>query len=393
MKKVSISIFGATGSVGTTTLDIIRQDPDKFKIKALTSHGDTENLISLAREFNPEFICIGNTEDYKLISKKINSKKIKCLVGREGLLNCAKEKTDVVVAGIVGLAGLEPLIESIKNSKTICIANKECFVSAGSLIMREAKLRNVKIIPLDSEHSAIFQILESNKNPIDKVYLTASGGPFYGLSKEELLNVTPSDAIKNPNWKMGKKISVDSATLMNKGLEIIEAKYLFDLKEEEIKVLIHRQSIAHGIVSFKNKSILGSFGEPDMKHPIKFALYWPHFYEDNSKPLNIEALSNLTFENINEDNFHALRLVRSILRGNEENLQIILNAANELAVRAFLDRRINFLDILVVVEDAIEYVSSSLGSGNFDKNKDLEYILDLDNLSRVKTEELISQRF
>ena len=181
MKKVSISIFGATGSVGTTTLDIIRQDPDKFKIKVLTSYGNTEKLISLAKEFNPEFICIGNTKDYKLISEKINSKKIICLAGREGLLDCAKEKTDVVVAGIVGLAGLEPLIESIKNSKTICIANKECFVSAGSLIMREAKLRKVNIIPLDSEHSAIFQILESNKNPIDKVYLTASGGPFYGL--------------------------------------------------------------------------------------------------------------------------------------------------------------------------------------------------------------------
>ncbi len=392
MKKISISIFGATGSVGTTALNVIRQDPDKFKIKVLTSHGNTEKLISLAKEFNPKLICFGNNEDYKFITEKINNKNIICLVGREGLIDCAKEKTDVVVAGIVGLAGLEPLVESIKNSKIICIANKECFVSAGSLIMDEAKLRKVKIIPLDSEHSAIFQILESNKNPIDKVYLTASGGPFYGFSKNKLLSVTPSDAIKNPNWKMGKKISVDSATLMNKGLEIIEAKHLFGLSEDEIKVLIHRQSIAHGIVSFKNNSILGSFGEPDMKHPIKFALYWPNSFEDNSKALNIESLSNLTFENINEEDFHALRLVRSILKSKEQNLQVILNAANEVAVRAFLDRRINFLDILVVVEEAIEYVSSSLNIRNFDKTIDLGYILDLDNLSRIKTEELINQR-
>ena len=393
MNKLSISIFGATGSVGSTTVKIIRNNPEKFNVKVLTAYTNISKLIKLANELNPEIICFSNNKDLQTVKDGIKNKKTKCVIGSDGLIECAHVKSDVVIAGIVGLAGLKPLIESMKRSKKICIANKECFVSAGSLIMSEALKNNVKILPLDSEHSAIFQLLENNNNEVEKIYLTASGGPFYGFSKKQLLNVKAQAAIPNPNWKMGKKISVDSATLMNKGLEIIEAKHLFNIDENKIKVLIHRQSIAHGIVSFKNNTILGAFGRPDMTHPIKYAIYWPEYYVDSLQALDIESLNNLTFENINEDKFHALRLVRSVLKQNSEDAKIILNSSNEVAVKAFLDKKIDFLDILVLVEEALEYVSKSLGNMNLNNNDNLDNILYLDNVARIKTEELIKQRF
>ena len=393
MSRLSISIFGATGSVGSTTIKIIRDNPSKFNVKVLTANNNIHKLINLANELNPEIICFGNNEDIKTVKDGVKNKKTKCVFGINGLIDCANVKSDVVIAGIVGLAGLKPLIESMKRTKKICIANKECFVSAGSLIISEALKNNVKILPLDSEHSAIFQLLENNDNEIEKIYLTASGGPFYGFSKEQLLNVKPQDAIKNPNWKMGKKISVDSATMMNKGLEIIEAKHLFGICENKIKVLIHRQSIAHGVISFKNNTILGAFGRPDMIHPIKYAIYWPESYSDSIQELDIDSLNNLTFENINEDKFPALRLVRLVLRQKSEEANIILNSSNEVAVKAFLDKKIDFLDILVLVEEALEYVSKSLGNMDLNNNDNLDNILYLDNVARIKTEELIKQRF
>jgi len=393
MSRLSISIFGATGSVGSTTIKIIRDNPSKFNVKVLTANNNIHQLIKLANELNPEIICFGNNKDIKTVKDGVKNKKTKCVFGINGLIDCANVKSDVVIAGIVGLAGLKPLIESMKRTKKICIANKECFVSAGSLIISEALKNNVKILPLDSEHSAIFQLLENNDNEIEKIYLTASGGPFYGFSKEQLLNVKPQDAIKNPNWKMGKKISVDSATMMNKGLEIIEAKHLFGICENKIKVLIHRQSIAHGVISFKNNTILGAFGRPDMIHPIKYAIYWPESYSDSIQELDIDSLNNLTFENINEDKFPALRLVRLVLRQKSEEANIILNSSNEVAVKAFLDKKIDFLDILVLVEEALEYVSKSLGNKKLNNNDNLDNILYLDNLARIKTEELIKQRF
>jgi len=393
MSRLSISIFGATGSVGSTTIKIIRDNPSKFNVKVLTANNNIHQLIKLANELNPEIICFGNNKDIKTVKDGVKNKKTKCVFGIDGLIDCANVKSDIVIAGIVGLAGLKPLIESMKRTKKICIANKECFVSAGSLIISEALKNNVKILPLDSEHSAIFQLLENNDNEIEKIYLTASGGPFYGFSKEQLLNVKPQDAIKNPNWKMGKKISVDSATMMNKGLEIIEAKHLFGICENKIKVLIHRQSIAHGVISFKNNTILGAFGQPDMIHPIKYAIYWPESYSDSIQELDIDSLNNLTFENINEDKFPALRLVRLVLRQKSEEANIILNSSNEVAVKAFLDKKIDFLDILVLVEEALEYVSKSLGNKKLNNNDNLDNILYLDNLARIKTEELIKQRF
>ena len=393
MAKKTISIFGSTGSIGATTLEIIRENKEKFDVKVLTANKNIDDLILLANEFNPEAICFEKESDLEKIKNEINAEKIDYYIGDEGLLECAKIGVDIVIAGIVGLAGLRPLLESVKSSKKICIANKECFVSAGSLIMSEAKKYETQILPLDSEHSAIFQILENSNNKAKDIYLTASGGPFHGYTKEQLVNVKVQDAIKNPNWTMGKKISVDSATLMNKGLEIIEAKHLFNLHEDNIKVVIHRQSIAHGIVSFQDNTFFAAFGYPNMTHPIKYAIFYPSNYFCVDQKMNINNLNNLTFETINENDYHALSLVRSILNEDSNEKSIILNSSNEIAVKAFLDKKIRFIDILVVVEESIEYVSKLISNNSLNYRDNLENIIDLDNLTRHKTEELIKLRF
>ena len=393
MAKKTISIFGSTGSIGTTTLEIIRENKEKFDVKVLTANKNIDDLILLANEFNPEAICFEKESDLEKIKNEINAEKIDYYIGDEGLLECAKIGVDIVIAGIVGLAGLRPLLESVKSSKKICIANKECFVSAGSLIMSEAKKYEAQILPLDSEHSAIFQILENSNNKAKDIYLTASGGPFHGYTKEQLVNVKVQDAIKNPNWTMGKKISVDSATLMNKGLEIIEAKHLFNLHEDNIKVVIHRQSIAHGIVSFQDNTFFAAFGYPNMTHPIKYAIFYPSNYFCVDQKMNINNLNNLTFETINENDYHALSLVRSILNEDSNEKSIILNSSNEIAVKAFLDKKIRFIDILVVVEESIEYVSKLISNNSLNYRDNLDNILNLDSLTRQKTEELIKLRF
>ena len=393
MTKLTISIFGSTGSVGKTTLNIIRENKEKFDVKILTANNNINDLISLANEFNPDAICFANESDLDQVKKKINSNKIEYYIGEIGLLECAKITSDIVIAGIVGLAGLPPLLESIRNSKKVCIANKECFVSAGSLIVNEAKKHKTQILPLDSEHSAIYQILENTNNTVKDIYLTASGGPFYKFSKDELLKVRVNDAVKNPNWVMGKKISVDSATLMNKGLEIIEAKHLFNMDESKIKVVIHRQSIAHGIVSFEDNSFLAAFGYPDMTHPIKYAIFYPNNYNNKSQKMNIDLLNNLSFETINEEEYHALKLARSVIKSDDKEKSIILNSSNEVAVKAFLDNKIRFVDILVVVEESIEYVSKLLGNETINYSDNLDNILYLDCLTRQKTGELIKLRF
>ena len=392
MTKQTISIFGSTGSVGNTTLNILRENKEIFDVKILTGYKNINDLASLANEFNPEAICFANESDLELIKNKINYDEVEYYFGDDGLLECAKVSVDIVIAGIVGLAGLPPLLESIKSSKKVCIANKECFVSAGSLIMNEANKYKTQILPLDSEHSAIFQILENTNNVVKDIFLTASGGPFYKYSSDELLKVKVDDAIKNPNWVMGKKISVDSATLMNKGLEIIEAKHLFNLDESKIKVVIHRQSIAHGIVSFEDNTFLTAFGYPDMTHPVKYAIFHPKNYNNKSQKMNIELLNNLSFELVNEEEYQALKLVRSVLKGNDEEKSIILNSSNEVAVKAFLDKKIRFIDILVVVEESIEYVSKLLGNETINYSDNLDNILYLDSLTRQKTEELIKLR-
>ena len=377
MKK-SISIFGVTGSVGNSTIELLRKNKSEFDLVSITCNEDIDKIISLAKEFDPKIVAIANEKKFKELKKNLPSH-IKCLVGTEGICEAASYETDIVIASIVGLAGLRPLIESIKSSSIIAIANKECVVSAGSLIKKLAKKNDCKIIPIDSEHNAIFQILDGKSiDDVSKIFLTASGGPFYNFSEEDMKNITPKQAINHPVWKMGKKISVDSATLMNKGLEIIEAHYLFELPSESIDVIIHRQSIIHGLVLMKNGSLFGHFGKPSMLNPIDHALSWPEIKENKIDPISISDLNNLSVEIIDETKYKSISLSRLALEKGGI-LPIFLNAANEVAVNAFLNNKIQFLDIVKIIDKVIEDI------GHCD-NKTLETISDIDGIFSADNE-------
>ena len=377
MKK-SISIFGVTGSVGNSTIELLRKNKSEFDLVSITCNEDIDKIISLAKEFNPKIVAIANEKKFKELKKNLPSH-IKCLVGTEGICEAASYESDIVIASIVGLAGLRPLIESIKSSSIIALANKECVVSAGSLIKKLAKKNNCKIIPIDSEHNAIFQILDGKSiDDVSKIFLTASGGPFYNFSEEDMKNITPKQAINHPVWKMGKKISVDSATLMNKGLEIIEAHYLFELPSESIDVIIHRQSIIHGLVLMKNGSLFGHFGRPSMLNPIDHALSWPEVKENKIDPISISDLNNLSVEIIDETKYKSISLSRLALEKGGI-LPIFLNAANEVAVNAFLNNKIQFLDIVKIIDKVIEDI------GHCD-NKTLETISDIDGIFSADNE-------
>jgi len=377
MKK-SISIFGVTGSVGNSTIELLRKRKDEFEIIAITCNSDIKNISLLANEFNPKIVAVANEKKLKELKESIPSN-IKCCAGSEGICEAASYKSDIAIASIVGLAGLKPLIESIKSSSVIALANKECIVSAGSLIKKLSKQNNCNIIPVDSEHNAIYQILDGKSiNDVSKIFLTASGGPFFNFSKEDLKNITPQQAINHPIWKMGKKISVDSATLMNKGLEIIEAHHLFETPSDRIEVIIHRQSIIHGLVLMKNGSLFGHFGKPSMLNPIDHALSWPEVKKNEIDPISITDLNNLSVELADETKYRSLSLSRLALKKGGI-FPISLNAANEIAVDAFLNNQIKFLDIVKIVDKVIEDI------GHCD-NKSLETISDLDGIFSADNE-------
>ena len=390
MKK-SISIFGVTGSVGSSTIELLRKRKSEFEVIAITCNEDIKNISLLANEFNPKVIAVANEKKLKELKENIPSD-IKCFAGAEGVCEAANYKSDIAIASIVGLAGLKPLIESIKSSSVIALANKECIVSAGSLIKKLSRQNNCSIIPIDSEHNAIFQILDGKSiNNVSKIFLTASGGPFFNFSKEDLKNITPQQATNHPIWKMGKKISVDSATLMNKGLEIIEAHHLFEIPSDCIDVIIHRQSIIHGLVLMKNGSLFGHFGKPSMLNPIVHALSWPEVKRNEIDPISIADLNNLSVELVDEAKYRSLSLSRLALKKGGI-FPIFLNAANEVAVNAFLNNQIQFLDILKIIDKVIEDI------GHCD-NKSLETISDLDgifsadNEARAKALESIEKGF
>jgi len=390
MKK-SISIFGVTGSVGSSTIELLRKRKSEFEVIAITCNEDIKNISFLANEFNPKVIAVANEKKLKELKENIPSD-IKCFAGAEGVCEAANYKSDIAIASIVGLAGLKPLIESIKSSSVIALANKECIVSAGSLIKKLSRQNNCSIIPIDSEHNAIFQILDGKSiNNVSKIFLTASGGPFFNFSKEDLKNITPQQATNHPIWKMGKKISVDSATLMNKGLEIIEAHHLFEIPSDCIDVIIHRQSIIHGLVLMKNGSLFGHFGKPSMLNPIVHALSWPEVKRNEIDPISIADLNNLSVELVDEAKYRSLSLSRLALKKGGI-FPIFLNAANEVAVNAFLNNQIQFLDILKIIDKVIEDI------GHCD-NKSLETISDLDgifsadNEARAKALERIEKGF
>ncbi len=359
--KKRIAIFGSTGSVGTQTLQVIAAHPDLFEVEVLTAQTNDELLVEQALKFKPNVVVIGDAGKYQKVKGALASTEVKVFCGEKALEEVAAFDTyDLMLAAIVGFAGLKPVLEAIKNGKAIALANKETLVVAGDIVMKKALENRVPIIPVDSEHSAIFQCLVGEtRNKVEKVILTASGGPFLGKKPNYLVNVKRDHALQHPNWNMGAKISVDSATLMNKGLEMIEARWLFNLAPAQIQAVVHPQSIIHSMVQFEDGSIKAQMGLPDMKLPIQYALGFPHRIPNDYPRFDFKKISSLTFEEPDLKTFRSLALAMDALHKGG-NLPCIMNAANEIAVWAFLRNRIGFLDMTDVIEktaDKLPYIA------------------------------------
>ncbi len=357
MKK-RIAIFGSTGSIGTQSLEVIRANTDLFEVEILTAQSNDELLITQALEFRPNAVVIGDDNRYEKVKAALSSTEIKVFAGEAALEEVADFDTyDMMLAGIVGFAGLKPTLKAVEKGKAVGLANKETLVVAGDIVMEKAIEKRAPIIPVDSEHSAIFQCLVGeSRNPIEKIILTASGGPFLGKKPNFLVNVKRDHALQHPNWNMGAKISIDSATLMNKGLEMIEAKWLFNLKPEQIQVVIHPQSIIHSMVQFEDGSIKAQMGLPDMKLPIQYAMAFPQRIKTDFPRMDFKKYTTLNFDDPDVKTFRNLALAIEALN-RAGNMPCILNAANEIAVWAFLRNRIGFLDMTAVVEKTMQNVA------------------------------------
>ena len=384
MKK--ITILGSTGSIGTQTLDVVRKNKDKFEVVAISANRSVDLLLEQILEFKPKYVAVYNEESAKKLKNMIpNDIDIEVLSSMEGLVKiCELEEIDTVLTAVVGMIGLVPTMAAIKAKKTIALANKETLVTAGEIVMAEAKKNNVEILPVDSEHSAIFQCLNGErKKDVEKIILTASGGPFRGKKKEELINVTKNQALKHPNWDMGRKISIDSSTLMNKGLEVIEAKWLFDVDVEDIEVVVHPQSIIHSMVSFKDSSVMAQMGCPDMRLPIEYALTYPQRSKTDFERLDLTKIATLTFEKPDMETFPCLELAFKALKLGG-TYPAVLNSANEVLVNEFLDDKIGFYDIPY-------YIERSLQQHNNRSNPTLEDILEVDKETREFLADLLKK--
>lgn len=374
----NIAILGATGSIGTQTMQVIRQQNEEFKLIAVSANTSSHKIIDIIEEFKPRYAVLMDKNAFNEVRKYCSDKKIntEILVGIEGLNTISTlPEVDMVVTSVVGMIGLIPTLKAIEAGKDIALANKETLVAAGKLVMSEAKKHKVRILPVDSEHGAIFQCLQGNeKSSVSKILLTASGGPFKGKRKEELLKVTVDSALKHPRWKMGRKISIDSATLMNKGLEVIEAHWLFDVNYDNIQVIVHPESIIHSMVEYVDGSVIAQLANADMKLPIQYALNYPKRQQCIIKKLNFYDLKSLSFEKPDIDTFKPLKLAYEAGRIGG-TMSAILNAANEAAVELFLNKKIGFLDIGNVLEECMNKFESK-------ENYVLEDILEID--SKVK---------
>lgn len=356
--KKNIAILGSTGSIGTQALDVIRVNPDKFVAEVLTANGNADLLIKQAIEFNPNAVVIADESKYTYVKEALKAYDIKVFAGDNAIAQVVQMDTvDVVLAAIVGYAGLASTISAVKAGKQIALANKETLVVAGEIVTQLAKKNGVNLYPVDSEHSAIFQCLAGEwHNPIEKIILTASGGPFRGKDNAFLQTVKKEQALKHPNWEMGAKITIDSASLMNKGLEVIEAKWLFGLKPEQIEVIVHPQSIVHSIVQFTDGSMKAQMGLPDMKLPIQYALAYPERIKSNFQRFSFFNYPQLTFEQADTKTFRNLALAFEAMN-KQGNAPCVLNAANEIAVEAFLKDKIGFLQMSDVVEACLQKVN------------------------------------
>lgn len=382
--RLRLSVLGATGSIGQSTLDIVARNPERFSVAALTANRNAHGLADAAIRVGAERAVLADAEGYSLLKDLLAGSGIEVAAGAEAVEEAATADADMVVAAIVGAAGLAPTLAAVKKGRAIALANKECLVCAGSLFMELAERHGASILPVDSEHNAIFQVLEMrNSDQVEKVILTASGGPFRRLSIDDMRSVTPEEALKHPNWDMGRRISIDSATMMNKGFEVIEAHYLYGLPAERLEVLVHPQSAVHGLVQYRDGSLLAQLGTPDMRTPISHCLAWPERIPVPTQRLDLAALGSLTFEKPDGERFPALPLAYRALESGMA-ATAALNAADEVAVDAFLRRRIGFLDIAAIVERTIETLDHA---GDLSNCGSIFDVMNVDGAARRLAEE------
>ncbi|WP_237154687.1 1-deoxy-D-xylulose-5-phosphate reductoisomerase [Oryzibacter oryziterrae] len=376
---ISISILGATGSIGASTIDLVLADPDRISVDSLTASTNAEKLAHEARRVGARLAVIADPDRYGELKAALSGSGIEAAAGRDAVVAAAGRPVDIMVSAIVGAAGLAPSLAAIGAAKAIALANKETLVCAGSLFMGAAAKAGTEILPVDSEHNAIFQVFErENAGEIAEVIITASGGPFLRMPREALATVTREMALRHPKWVMGPKITIDSATLMNKGLELIEAFHLYPVEPDQLSVLVHPQSVVHGLVRYRDGSLLAELGEPDMRTPIGYCLSWPRRRPTSVKALDLAAVGTLTFERPDRDRFPCLVLAEAALREGD-GATCVLNAANEVAVEAFLQGRTGFTDIPVVVERTLSHMAAS---GPLAAPASLDAAMDLDQTAR-----------
>ncbi len=379
----SIALLGSTGSIGVSTLDLVRQFPERFKIHGMVAGRNLKRLATQIKEFSPRCVAIKNEEDVPRLRRLIGKNRVEIFFGEKGATKVATAtEVEVVLAAIVGGAGLMPTLKAVRAGKEIALANKEALVMAGELFVNEAKQRGIRILPVDSEHSAIFQCLQGNRrDEVDKLILTASGGPFLRTPLKRLDKVTVEQALKHPNWKMGQKITIDSATMMNKGLEIVEARWEFDMESDRIEVVIHPQSVVHSMVRYQDGSIIAQLGVPDMRIPISYALAYPHRLKGQWEALDLTRHRELNFLPVEKKRFPALVLAYEALKEGG-TMPAVLNAANEVVVAAFLERKIGFREMHRVIYKTMQ-------SHDTRRPKEVDEILDVDRWARDKASSLI----
>ncbi len=384
--KKRIAVLGSTGSIGTQTLEVVRSNAQELEVVALAAGTSVRKMEEQIREFHPKVACMWNEEASKELKDLVADLAVKVVCGMEGLLEIATlPEADVVLTAVVGMIGIRPTIAAIEAGKDIALANKETLVTAGHIIMPLAKKHGVKILPVDSEHSAIFQSLNGEpKNKVEKILLTASGGPFRGWTREQMKNIQVENALKHPNWSMGRKITIDSSTMVNKGLEVMEAKWLFDVELDQVQVVVHPQSIIHSMVQYVDGAIIAQLGTPDMKLPIQYALFYPDRRPMNGKRVDFFELGSITFEKPDPENFEGLALAYQAARTGG-SLPTVFNAANEKAVALFLDRKIGYLEITDLIRGAME-------AHKVIPNPDVQQILEAEKAAYAWIEEHMARR-
>ena len=383
IKPRSVSVLGSTGSIGCNTLDLIARNLEHFSVVALTGNQNVQLLAEQARIFRPELVVVATESSYMDLKKELSGTNIRIAAGDQALEEAANINSDLVMSGIVGIAGLKPTITAIRRGATVALANKECLVCAGNILFNELNKYGGTILPVDSEHNAIFQVFDfKQSDTVEKLILTASGGPFRETPIDKMARITPTEAIAHPNWDMGAKISVDSATMMNKGLELIEAFYLFPINEDQIEILVHPQSVIHSMVAYTDGSVLAQLGTPDMRTPISYALNWPRRLGTPSPQLDLVQIASLTFEAPDFKRFPAITLAKESLSARGA-APTVLNAANEIAVEYFLDHKIGFLDI-------VKIVGQTLDKQTFKDPATIEEVNTIDKEARKIARELVS---